>query len=257
MPSTLLKASVLLAFSLLANASPQRQTQIEGFAIGAVDDWVSSGNYLIYSCGSQAANVRNALDFTYLYLQTAMLSTNAPAYEAFFHTADPAPLITVLNAITAGTNITTRWHGSKRPTVICANADDIGIRSVWNHCKDPRDTTIVFQPPETALVFLCPTFFRLLQSPEASQCRLGNAGTQFSNNYIANTQYGILVNALADMYIRQTMPRKGTLTPGVRDMNACLALPPDQAFRNGASYSYFVSSMCHFFLDSSSRVNFF
>ena len=208
-----------------------------------MNDWVSSGNYRIYSCSSQASEVQNLLDLTYLYVQTALLSTNTPAYKAFFRSADSAPVKTVLGAITAGTNVTTGQHGPKRPTLVCVNAIDPGITAFWDLCKNPSQPMVI-QPPETPGVFLCPVFFERALSPQTTDCGIVNhAQTRMiTHSYIAGTQYGFLTQALADMYIREMVPGVTALSAKARDENECLALPPDQAVRSSSSYAFFLSS---------------
>ena len=243
MHSAFLKASVVLASLLSASARPQSQLQAGSWGIGALDDWVSSGNYLIYSCASEASKVKDILDRTYLSLKTAILATDSSAYKAFFRSADPGSVTAVLNAITAGTNITTAARGSRRPTLVCVNAIDQQIHTFWKICQD-SEHTVVIQPPETSIVFLCPIFFDRELFPQSTECGVVNyASTKLiSHSYIAGSQDGFLTQALADMYIRETMRGRATLGRDVRDVNACLALPPDQALKNPSSYAYYVSS---------------
>lgn len=239
----LLKASVVLVSLLSADARPQAQLRSSSWAIGAVNDWVSSGNYLIYSCGSEASDVKNILDRIYLALQSAILATDSSAYKAFFRSADPGSVTAVLNAITAGTNITTAAHGSRRPTLACVNAIDQKIHAFWQICQD-SEHTVVIQPPGTSIVFLCPIFFNRELFPQSTECGFVNHASTLLilPSYIAGSQYGFLTQVLADMYIRAMMPRKTTLGGDVRDVNSCLALPPDQALINSSSYAYYVSS---------------
>lgn len=237
----LLKAAVVLTSLLSTSARPQSQLPAGSWGIGAVDDWVSSGNYLIYSCASEASKVKNILDRTYLALQTAILSTDSSAYKAFFRSADPGTVAAVLNAITAGTNITTATHGSRRPTLVCVNAIDRQIYKFLKICQDSEQTVII-QPPGTPIIFLCPLFFNRELFPQSTECGVVNyADTKMiANAYIAGSQYGFLTQALADMYILEM--RGKTTMADVRDVNACLALPPDQALMNPSSYAYYVSS---------------
>ncbi len=243
MPSTLFQASVFLAFLFRAGARPQDQVRAGSFAVGATNDWDSSGNYRIYSCGSEASDVKNILDRTYLSLQTAILATDSSAYKAFFRSADPASVIAVLTAITAGTNITDPIRGSRRPTMVCVNPVDSHIRSIWKICQD-SDQTVIVQPPGTAILFLCPIFFSRELMPQSTECGVVNhANTALvSQSYIAGSQYGFLVQTLSEMYLRQMM--RGKMAPGedVRDPNACLVLPPAQALMNPSSYAFYVSS---------------
>ena len=241
MHSSFLRASVVLASFLSTSARPQSQLPGGSWGIGGVDDWVSSGNYEIYSCASEASKVKNILDRTYLTLQTAILSTDSSAYKAFFRSADPGSVTAVLNAITAGTNITTKTHGSRRPTLVCVNAINQEIHMFWKLCQDSENTVII-QPPGTQIVFLCPIFFNRELFPQSTECGVVNyAGTKMiSYAYIAGSQYGFLTQALADMYILEIRGR--TTMADVRDVNACLALPPDQALMNPSSYAYYVSS---------------
>ena len=241
MPSTLLKAFLFLPLSLLA--SPRGP-----WGIGAVDDWASSGNYLIYSCASQAPAVENLLSLTYLYLQTALLSTNSPAYKAFFRNVDPAATGRVLRAITAGGNLTTTKHGSSRPTVVCVNDRDPGISNFWHRCQQPGHT-ILMQPPGTAVVLLCPDFFKLRPSPVSADCATVNhASTQLiGHSHIHATQYGYLVLGLADIYLRAMTDGELPMRQE-RDVNACLALPPDQALKNPSNYAFYASGKCSLFM---------
>ena len=234
----------LLTFLLLAHARPQDVVSGSSFAIGGVDDWDSAGNYLIYSCGSEATNVNILLDLTYLILQTAILSTDGSAYKAFFRSANPNSMTAVLKAITAGTNITTANHGSRRPTLVCANADDQHIRGYWNICSN-SEGTVVIQPPATSIIFLCPNFFSLKPLPKPADCGVVNhAGTRLiPTNYIARTQFGFLVHVLVDMYL-QNMGKSKASGGDVRDENSCLALPPSQALTNPSSYVLYASSKC-------------
>ena len=241
MLSTLCKIFLLLTSLLLARARPQDVITGGSFAIGAVDDWVSAGNYLIYGCASQAPDVKNILDYTYLVLQTAIRSTESPAYKAFFRSADPSSMTATLKAITAGTNITTTNHGSRRPTLVCANANDPHIREFSYICRG-SEGTVVIQPPGTSIIFLCPIFFSRKPLPVPADCGVVNrAGTRLVPTYMAGTQFGFLVQVLADMYIQETGKKKA---PDVRDENSCFALPPSQALTNPSSYAFYASSKC-------------
>ena len=245
MLSILYRLYPLLTFLLLARARPQDVITGGSFAIGGVDDWVSAGNYLIYSCGSKATDVKNILDFTYLALQTAILSTDSAAYKAFFRSANANSMTAVLKTITEGTNVTTTNHGSRRPTLVCANANDQHIRGFWNICTESPGT-VSLQAPGTSLVFLCPIFFRQKLLPEPTDCGVVNhANTRLiTDNYIAGSQFGFLVQVLADMYI-QDMGMNKAAGGDVRDENSCLALPPSQALTNPSSYAFYASSKCH------------
>ena len=244
MPSTLLRISVFLAFLLLAAARPQDQVsqdqvQADAFAIGAEGDWASSGNYLIYSCGSKVPDVKNILDRTYLSLQTAILGTDSSAFKAFFHSADPSSMTAVLKAITAGTNITDPIGGSRVPTMVCANANE---GTLWEICQQ-SEQTVIYQFHGTAIVVLCPVFFDRPLMPLSTECGTVNRANTalISHGYITGSQYGFLVQALADMYIQDTM-RGNPPGADVSDLNACLALPPDRALKNPSSYAFYVSS---------------
>ncbi len=69
------------------------------------------------------------------------------------------------------------------------------------------------------------------------------------HRWIMNSQFGFFVQAFAGMYIQETLGKK-PLRPAPLEMNACLALPPDQAVINPSSYSYFTSSELKPFLGS-------
>lgn len=245
MLSPLLKTSIFLALPLLASARPQafQVHSNEGFSIGRLNDWVSAGNYRIYSCASQASHVKDLLDDSYLYLQTAILSTNTAPYKAFFHAADPAPMTTVLGHMTNGTDLPDIVVGSSRPTIVCVNAIDPGIRTAWKLCLE-ADNRILLQPPGTVYVFLCPPFFNKERTPQSADCGVvSHDRTQLiMQTHTAHSQYGFLVHALADMYIRMTLDKGRAREADVKEVNECLALPPDQAMRNPSSYALYVSS---------------
>ena len=261
MQSPLLKAFILLTFSLTAIARGNvQQQQVGQWVIGLTDDWASSGNYLIYSCGSQAPAIKSLLDLTYLYLQTALLSIDTPPYKAFFHSADPAAVQTILTTITEGTNISTPLYGSRRPNIVCANDQDRGIKHFWDLCSGTARTVLV-QPPQTSIIFLCPLFFELAKTPEPDDCATVNrADTKLVRyNRIGLTQYSFLVQVLAEMYIREMMGGAVLLRDDMWDANACLALPADRAVRNPSSYAYYAGSECWLFFvptDAAFRIGF-
>ena len=245
MAFTIIRTTVFLALILLASARPQTEWDADSWAVGMENDWVSSGNYRIYSCSSQAPDVKKLLDLTYLYLQNAILSTDGPAYKAYFHSANPARVQTVLRSITAGNNISTADHGSKQPTLVCLNEKDLGIAYFWNACKD-KPRPIVSFPPKTSYVFLCPIFFEFPVSPDSDQCSAVNhANTRLLTDRltgsIARRQTGLLILALADIYLRET--GVNVLKGDVMDENAGLALPPNQAVKTASSYALFACSM--------------
>ena len=232
---------IVLPFLLHASAHPQEAVPGGAFAIGALDDWHSSGNYRIYSCGSEAPIVQNILQQSYFSLKTAALSTDGSAYKAFFRSADPGSVTSILGDIAEGPNITTTQHGSRRPTLICVNPTDRHIRVFLKICAD-SEGTVVIQPPGTPNLFLCPIFFSRKLFPASTDCGVVNhANTNLiARTYIAGSQYGFLVQALADMYIR----RGNAGTPGgdVREENSCLRLAPARAVVNPSSYAFYVSS---------------
>ncbi len=167
MHSTFFTTCVVLAFSSLATTTVPRQPVFNvgpGWSIGEVNDWYPSGNYWIYSCGGKAPVAKNLLDFAYLWIETAILSTDTPAYKAFFRDAAPAPIIKVLEAIADGSNMTTTlFPGVKPPVLVCVNDDDPGIRTFWDKCRDEFHVTI--QPIGSSILFLCPHFFDMAPAP--------------------------------------------------------------------------------------------
>lgn len=244
MPSPVLKTSILLALSLLASARPQdNQRYSGGFSIGVLKDWASSGNYLIYSCSSEAPVVKELLEDAYLYLQTAILSTDSAAYKAYFHSADPATITNILKYMTAGTNITDTRLVSTRPTLVCVNAIDPGLNVASKLCAEETNR-ILLQSPGTAYVFLCPAFFGKERTPQSKDCGVVSRDqTQLlMNTHVAHSQYGFLVRALAEIYIHKITHIGHARLPDETNVNKCLALPPDQAIRNPSSYALYVSS---------------
>ena len=244
MPSPVLKTSIFLALSLLASARPQTsQRHSGGFSIGVLKDWASSGNYLIYSCASQAPQVKELLEDSYLYLQTAILSTDSAAYKAYFHSADPAIITSVLKYMTAGTNMTDTRLVSSRPTLVCVNNIDPGLTTAWKLCAE-EDNRVLLQSPGTAYVFLCPSFFGKKRTPQSTDCGVVSRDQTelLMNTHVAHSQYGFLVHALAGIYIRKITHIGNAPEPDELQVNKCLALPPDQAIRNPSSYALYVSS---------------
>ena len=255
MHSIFFKTYVVLAFSSLVTATQDVYTYYNvepGWSLGHVNDWVPSGNYRIYSCSSKASQVKNLLDSFYLWIQNAMLSTDTPAYRAFFRGAAPDPIIKVLEAIAAGSNITTVLFGGgfDPPTLVCVNEADPGIRTFWNKCQDEKLITI--RPLGSSLFLLCPHFFDLAPAASPQHCKVVNhASTRLIDDkeWIIGSQYGFFVQAFAAMYIPETLGKK-PLDAVPLEVNDCLALPPDQAVLNPSSYSYFTSSELKPFLES-------
>lgn len=246
MPSTLLKSIILLTFSLLANANRPTVEIADAWELGGVDDWESSGNYRIYSCGSRAPEVKTFLDLTYLWIQNAILSTETPAYKAFFRDADPAPIIKVLNGVAAGLNITTEPNGSERPTLVCANQADAGIRKEWDDCQKNRGK-ILDQPHNSSVVFLCPHFFDFITASQRQHCgTVNHANTALiPDKHLLGTRYFFLMVMLSGMYIPETLGRESRKPKHMQweDENTCMALPPDQAIINPQSYAQFTENI--------------
>ena len=257
MPCTLLKTYLFLAFILVAQARPQSVPLVNTgpFAIGATNDWASSGNYHIYGCASRVPEVQSILDQTYLALQTAILSTDSPAYAAFFHSAAPSSVTAVLKTITLGTNLTTVTRKSRRPTLACVNEVDDRIRAFWKACQQ-SENIFVIETLGTAILWLCPVFFDLEPLPLSTDCGAVNrASTKLiTQNLIEQTQYHFLVQGLARMYIGEARGLGATAQGRiVRDENACLALPPDQALTNPSSFAFYASSKWFAFRQSLRR----
>ena len=242
MLSPLLKAVILLTISGAAHARPQANHEI---GVGVLDDWVSSGNYLIYSCGSQAGTVQSLLDFSYLYLQTAILSTSTPPYKAFFHSADPASVSTILTSMTLGINVTVSEHVSRRPTLVCVNERDEGLRSAWTLCRN-HPKAVSAANPGVAMILLCPSFFELAAAPDVADCPMVNlAETRLvGSRGLMNKQYIFLVQELAKLYIPGTIGGEGTSVKDIPGENQCLGLPESQALRNPSSYAYYAGCEC-------------
>ena len=247
MAFNILQTSVVLALCLVAIARPERQRPewrmpTPSYSIDQTDDSVFSGNYEIYSCSSQAYKVKNLLDLTWLSIQNALLSTNTPAYRAFFRTADPSSVKTILGAIAAGDNLTHEQLGPRHPTIVCVNADDPGLADMWGICSMRSQPLII---EVSAIVFLCPFFLEKPVSPTAKDCGIVNlAGTRLGtySNLIEN-QYNHLIRPLADMYIQELNPGvKKAISGKPRSENECLAMPPDESVKSAWSYGYFLSS---------------
>ena len=246
MLSPLSKAFTLFAIPIAAGASLPDEGHWTG---GPVNDWVSSGNYLIYSCGSQAATVKNLLDLSYLYLQTAILSTNTPTYKAWFKSADPAFVKTVLTSMALGTNLTIPDQVSSRMTLICVNGQDPSLEAMWNVCSyHPQVLTACqIDPPVT---FLCPEFLQIPTAPVNDDCLSPNTPPRSVG--LNNNQYKILVSSLAEVYVRAALGlAKSEKIRLIFGEFPCLRLPPSTALRNPSSYAYFAACQCWLsFLDS-------
>ena len=238
MLSPLFKAFMLFAIPIAALARLPAEGHWTG---GAVNDWVSSGNYLIYSCGSQAATVKNLLDLSYLYLQTAILSTNTPIYKAWFKSADPAFVKTVLTSMALGTNLTNSAQVSSRMTLICVNGRDPSLEAMWNVCSDPRVLTASqIDPPVT---FVCPRFFEMPTAPVNDDCL--SVDTSPRRDGLNNNQYKVLVGNLAELYLHEALGL--STSQKLRHIVGewpCLRLSPFNALRNPGSYAYFAACEC-------------
>ena len=237
MPSMLVKNFIFLAFNFLAIAHPQGKARVPVWTLGTVDDWVSTGDYRIYSCSFQALRVKLLLDTTYTWIKTASLSLGTPAYEAFFGSKNQRYVRNLFECITEGYKV----NGSP-PTLVCVNEADLGISHYWNRCKEERGIAII-TPHNTTDLLLCPQFFELDIGPQHERCgTVNNANTELNpHGWILGTQYGFLIEALADLYLPIAMP-KTPLDGSVNEENACMELPPDEAVRNPSNYGYFTSS---------------
>ena len=249
MLSPFFKAFILLAISTAAQAA---HTPADGhWTGGAVNDWVPSGNYLIYSCGSQAPTVKTLLDDAWLYLQNALLSTNTPPYKAFFKSADPSFVKTILTYMTLGTNLTVSEHVSRQPTFICVNQADPSVEAMWQVCLDNPNVLTASQTDPPA-IFLCPNFFRVSTAPVFDDCpHVNSAGTGFSR-YLGNrgiglnsNQYKYVVQTLAKLYIKEALGfGKYTALQDTVGEGPCVRLPEYDSLRNPSSYAYFAACKC-------------
>lgn len=236
MPSTLVTLFILLAFDTLAIARSLPNTPA---------DTTSSGNYRITSCGSRVPAVKSLLDSTYLWIKTANISMKSPAYDAFFGDLKPDYVANVFECITSGLDVS-----GDTPTLVCVNEAnahaDANIRGFWKQCQtNPRVFAIT--PHDSVDIMLCPRFFDLRLGPEPRDCgTVNHANTrlipaEWTNGWMLGTQYGVLIEALANIYI----PLATTMPPLLFDLievNQCLELRPDDAKLNPGSYAYLASS---------------
>ena len=249
MLSPLFKSLILLAITTAAQAA---DIPADGhWTRAAVNDWVPSGNYLIYSCGSQAPTVKSLLDYTWLFLQTALLSTNTLQYRAFFKYADPSFVKTILTSITLGTNITVSEHVSHQLTFICVNQGDPSLEPMWQACLNNANllTASQYDPPA---IFLCPNFFRITMAPVFDDCPIVNsARTGFSRNLgnsgvgLNRNQYKFAVQALAKHYIREALGLdEFTKLKDIGGEGPCVRLSEYDSLRNPSSHAYFAACEC-------------
>lgn len=236
MPSTLIKLFVLLAFDILAIARPQSN---------APADITYSGNYHIISCGTRAPAVKNLLDSTYVWLQTANQSLKAPAYNAFFGNLKPDYVANVIECTTSGVDVS-----GDPPTLVCVTEanphTDSSIYNFWKECQaHPR--VKAFTPHDSDDTMLCPSFFDLPLGPQPRDCGTVNRAntelipSEWRNGWMLGTQYGVLIEALANFYIPKATT-KAPLLFDIVEVNQCLGLRPDDAMVNPGSYAYFASS---------------
>ena len=161
--------------------------------------------------------------------------------------------------MTLGINITISKDVSRRPTLICVNERDEGLKSAWKWCKD-HPKAVSGSQPDTPVIFLCPLFFWLPLAPDVDDCpRVDHAETRLvGSSGIHNNQYKFLVQELAKFYIHGTIGEEERLPNEIRDIrneNSCLELPGFLALRNPSSYAYFAACECwHPFLHSYSLI---
>lgn len=237
MPSMLVRSFIFLAFHILAIAHPQGKARVPVWTLGTLDDWVSSGGYRIYSCSSQAPRVKLLLDTTSIWIKAANLSLETPAYEAFFGSKNQGYVRRLFECITEGCKV----NGSPL-TLVCVNEADLGISHYWNRCEEEPGIAVI-APHDTADLLLCPRFFEMDIGPQHERCgTVNHANTELNpHGWILGTQYGFLMEALADLYIPLAMPET-PLDGSVNEENACMELPPDEAIRNPSNFGYFTSS---------------
>lgn len=239
MPSTLIKLFSLLAFDVLAIARPQSNVPAD------TSTSTYSGNYRIISCGTQVPAVKSLLDSAYQWIQNDNLSMKSPAYDAFFGNLQPDTVANVFECITSGLDVF-----NEPPTLTCVNEanalTDANIHGLWEECqKNPRVNAI--SPHASAEIYLCPRFFDLHVEPKARGCgTVNHANTQLiqvplAHGWMLSTQYGVLIEALANIYIPKATTRP-SLVFDVNDINQCMELKPEKAMLNPASYAYLAAS---------------
>lgn len=157
------------------------------------------------------------------------------------------------------------------PTLICIN-DAKGhahaaMRGFYKDCQsDPRIFAI--SPEQSNNIMLCPRFFDLRLGPQPRDCATVNhANTRLipaegNNGWMLGTQYGVLIEALANIYIPLSTTKQPLLFD-IIEVNHCLDLRPDDALVNPGSYAYLASSkltidVCvpHSMIRSADRLNY-
>ncbi|MCJ1226688.1 hypothetical protein MMC12_003341 [Toensbergia leucococca] len=234
MQSKHLRIHLLLTLIAVAHALPQQNP-----AGPILSELSQSGNFAIYACGSQTDAIKTLLDLSYLYLQTAILSTDSAAYKAFFKDTPPSNVTAVLNRIAEGSSILT-GNLLRRPCIICVTQQYPGLANAWDRCKANPNVAILHEP-NTALMYLCPVAMTIQPSPVSSMCPAINPwGTGFMGG-IPMTRYAVIVDTLAYMYIPTALPGKTVLQPPVMDVGNCLGLEAEKAVRNPHSYGLYTS----------------
>ena len=169
----------------------------------------------------------------------------SPAYDAFFGNLQPHYVANVFECITSGLDVF-----NSPPTLTCVNEanalTDANIHGLWEECqKNPRVNAI--SPHASAEIYLCPRFFDLHVEPQSRGCgTVNHANTRLiqiasTHGWMLSTQYGVLIEALANIYIPKATTRP-SLVFDVNDINQCMELKPDVAVLNPASYAYLAAS---------------
>lgn len=237
MPSTLIKLFSLLAFDMLAMARPQSNAP--------ADTSTYSGNYRIVSCGTQVPAVKSLLDSAYQWIQTDRLSMKSPAYDAFFGNVKRDYVANLFECITSGLDVS-----GHPPTLVCVNEAyalaDANIHGFWEACQSNPAVNAI-SPLESTEIYLCPRFFDLHVEPQPRGCgTVNHANTRLiqtagTHGWMLSTQYGVLIEALANVYIPKATTRPPLLY-NVIDVNQCLELRPDVAMLNPSNYAYLATS---------------
>lgn len=203
----------------------------------------TSGNYLIYGCGSLGDAIKGLLEHTHSRLEEAIEALDAggplgrpPAYTAFFHSASPDLVAGVLKRIVAGANITVEGR-EWRPTIVCSNPTDPALLDSWQRCQ--KTNAHAFHDGHQN-VYICPSSIRMKAYPDSRDCARHPVakGVMATGQGLVRTLFSILLHELVHLYLG----RPG-LRPEVYGIFGCLELGANEAVINSGSYAFYIASM--------------
>ncbi len=213
----------------------------------------------MFRCDDQATAIVNGL----LVQMTPMLegairdvstgSNSEFGYTAIFKDPASVPYIkTMLQNMADGSKMpvqTKDWPGDRSPIFICARPGnrDPSMNQFSSACTSEQTPAV--RIPDSPWIVLCPTFFRMKEAPERTDCPTEDSrGLMFLPNTMIGNQYTALIRQLAHFYLGPD-----NLPVEVTNLNQIFSLSADETKRNARSYEFYVASKIYSLLSSCAR----